>query len=111
MIALTGWEAENLVAMVREIWAESASAAEHALPKLLVLIEAEARALTCETILVLVEENAPPHIAARARALGFQDRTLSALHPTWRQVVKDRLHPGDQIWVKRLREQLVTTHI
>ncbi len=111
IIALAGWEAENLVAMVREIWAESAQAAEQALPKLLTLIEEEARALTCETLLVLVEENAPPHITAHTRALGFQDRTLSALYPTWRQVVKARLHPGDQIWVKRLREQLVTTPI
>ncbi|CAG0941334.1 partial Dephospho-CoA kinase, partial [Anaerolineae bacterium] len=39
VIALASWEAENLVAIVREVWAESASAAQLALPKLFALIE------------------------------------------------------------------------
>ncbi|MBI3741041.1 MAG: dephospho-CoA kinase [Chloroflexi bacterium] len=111
IIALAGWEAENLVATVRELWAESESMASLALPKLIALIEEEARALSCETILLLVEENAMAYVRENSRALGYQERNLSALHPTWRQVVKDRLQTGDQIWVKRLREQLVTSPI
>ncbi len=111
IIALAGWEAENLVATVREIWAESEVAAKHALPKLIALIEAEARALTCETVLLMLDENAPEYARGFSRALGYQERALSALHPTWRQVAKDRLQKGEQLWVKRLREQLVTTPI
>ncbi|MBI3914210.1 MAG: dephospho-CoA kinase, partial [Chloroflexi bacterium] len=111
IVALAGWEAENLVATVREIWAESAPAAENGLPKLIALIEAEARALTCETILLLVAADAPAFIRAGAQRLGYQERTLSALHPTWRQVAKERVQPGEQIWVKRLREQLISTPI
>ncbi len=109
--ALAAWEAENLVATVNGIWAESATAAHDALPQLVELIEKEARALQCETLLLLIEADAPPFISEHARALGYQERALGALHPTWRQVVKERVQTGDQIWVKRLREQLVSTPI
>lgn len=107
IVAFAAWEAENLVATVREIWAESADAAP-ALPKLVALIEDEARALLCEVALLLIEADAPTFVLEHVRAAGYLPQELQALHPLWRQVAHDRLQAGQVIWSKRLREDLLT---
>lgn len=104
IVALAAWEAENLVASVREIWAESAEAATQALPRLFELIENEARELLCEIVLLIVEPGAPEYIVAQAQVSGYQREELSALHKLWQQAIQERMQAGDTLWGKRLRE-------
>ena len=108
VIALASWEAENLVAIVREVWAESASAAQLALPKLFTLIEEDARALLCEVSLILVESSALATVAEQALASGYVLRGVEALHKLWQPVAQERMRAGDQIFVRQLREDLIT---
>ncbi|MBI4789556.1 MAG: dephospho-CoA kinase [Chloroflexi bacterium] len=111
IIALAAWEAENLVATVRDVWAESGDIAPRALPQLFALVEADARALQCEVSLVLLDPQTPAFVAEQVTACEYQPRELSGLHRHWRQVVEERLQPSDHIWVKRLREDMVTRPI
>lgn len=104
IVALAAWEAENLVASVREIWAESAEAATQALPRLFELIESEARELLCEIVLLIVEPGAPEYIVTQAQGSGYQREELNALHKLWRQAIQERMQPNDTLWGKRLRE-------
>jgi dephospho-CoA kinase len=105
--AFIAWDAENLVVVVREAWAESAPVAAQALPKLFAMIEDEAKKLQCEVILLLIDPLVPPFVKEQARGSEYQPRNLQELHPVWRQVAFDRLQSEDEIWVKRLREELV----
>ncbi|HEX7593375.1 MAG TPA: hypothetical protein VF429_04315, partial [Anaerolineae bacterium] len=107
VVALAAWDAENLVATAREVWVESVDLAPIALPKLLALIETEAKELLCEVVLLLIDESVLT-LAAEARALGYEERTLPALHSAWQEIVRERLKPTDQIWCKRLREGITT---
>lgn len=107
IVGLAAWEAENLVAIVREIWAESADAAPVVFPKLIALIEEEAKELLCEVVLLLIGESAMT-LAAEAHAFGYEQSELSALHSVWQGVVKERLQPTDQIWLKLLRPSITT---
>jgi dephospho-CoA kinase len=108
IVALAAWEAENLVATVRETWAESATVAPLALPKLFALIEEDARALLCEVILLLLDAAPTAFVTEQARRCGYAPGQLSALHGLWQQAAQERLQPGEQLWVKRLREELIT---
>ena len=108
IVAFAAWEAENLVATVREVWAESSYIALLVLPKLFALIEEEARGLLCEIVLVFVENSAPLFINEQVRGVGYSIADLNSLHPMWRQIAQDRLKPGERIWAKRLREELIT---
>jgi dephospho-CoA kinase len=108
IIALAAWEAENLVATMRDVWAESADLAPCALPPLFALIEQEADTLQCEVVLILLDAAAPVFVAEQARVCGYQPRELKALHHVWRQVVEEQSPVGDQIWMKRLREEIIT---
>lgn len=108
IVALAAWEAENLVATVREVWAESADDAAQALPRLFALIEKEARELLCEVAILLLEPNTPEFIIAQAQAAGYAAQQFDALHKLWKQAVQDRIQPGDQLFSKRLREEVIT---
>ena len=108
IVALAAWEAENLVASVREIWTESVEVAEAALPKLLELIENEARELLCEVVLLLIPPVAPVDIAVQAHLAGYEIQDFDALHKLWQQAIYERMKTGDQIWGKVLRAELVT---
>lgn len=107
IIALVAWEAENLVATLREMWAESDEQASRAFPPLLTLIEQEARTLQCEVSAMLLDVQAQPFVATQAQNLGYQPSELVNLHRVWRPIVEARLQPGDQLLVKRLREDIV----
>ncbi len=108
VVALVAWEAENLVAIVRDVWSESAEIAPRALTPLLALVEQDARALQCEVLVILLSVATPSHILEQVAAGHYQARDLKSLHPAWRQVVEERGRKGDQVWVKRLREDMVT---
>ena len=107
IVALAAWEAENLVAVVREIWAESADIAPIVLPKLFAIIEQEAGTLLCEVVLLQIKESALT-LAAEALAAGYHQYDLRALHPVWQSVAQERMRPTDQLWLKLLREGITT---
>ena len=106
--AFAAWEAENLVATVREVWAESSYIALLFWPRLLALIEDEAHALLCEVVVVFLEITAPLYISEQTRVSGYQMTELPELHPVWQSVIRDRIKLGERIWVKRLRAEMIT---
>ncbi len=108
IVALAALEIENLVAVTRDLWVESSEAAARSLPKLLALIEQDARELLCEVSAILIEETASVAVTDQARQMGYESRELSLLNKVWREVVGERVQPGQQVWVKRLRDSLVT---
>ena len=108
IVAFAAWEAENLVATVRETWAESDHVALLVLPRLFTLIEEEARALLCEVVVIFLEIAAPLYIIEQARASGYQPTELSGLHPVWQPIVRDRIRSGERILAKRLRAEMIT---
>ncbi len=111
IVAFAAWEADNLVALVRDLWAESPDASSLALPKLIGLIEEEARRLVCEIVLLFIDVNAPSIVIDQVRAAGYQPQGLDTLHKNWKSVAQERLSPGDLLWSKRLREEMVTEPI
>jgi dephospho-CoA kinase len=110
IVALASWEAENLVAIVPEIWVESPDTAPVVLPKLFALIEGEARRLLCEVVLLLIKESALT-LSAEANAAGYDQREPQTLHLVWRTVAQERLRASHQIWLKPLREGITTKPI
>lgn len=102
-VALAAWQAENLAAIVRELWTANPDDAPRALSQLLEAIEIEADALTCEVVVLLVPARAtdPAHIAAESS--GYALTTLDELK-TWRSVIEPLRQHDEPIYAKRLRE-------
>lgn len=111
IVAIAAWEAENLVAITRDIRADSPEIARQALPALLALIEQDANSLVCEVSVLLVDERTPSVISELATKAKYEKRGLDALHKMWRQVISERLRNGTTIWAKPLRKDLITKPI
>jgi dephospho-CoA kinase len=108
IVAMAAWEAENLVAITRDIRAASPEIARRAFPPLLSLIEQDANSLVCEVSILLIDARTPSVVANAATASGYRMTDLDALHKVWRQVISERLKQGEKIWVKPLRKELIT---
>ena len=107
VVAFVAWDAENLVAVASQMWAESVPASS-ALAQLMTMIEGEAKQLQCEVLLVLTDSLTPSLVIDRALSPDYQLRNMHELHPVWRQVARDRIDSSDKIRVKLLRQELVT---
>lgn len=105
-LALAAWQAENLAAIVRELWVEQIEHAPRAFPQLLKAIEAEANALTCEVVVLLVPERAAPLAKIAAEAANYDIATLDDLHKLWRSVIEPLYQEGQVMYAKRLREMV-----
>ncbi len=103
-IALAAWQAENLAALVRELWVENIDDAPRAFPLLLQAIEAEANALTCEVVVILVPQRAAALAEIAATAAAYETTTLDDLHKLWRSVIEPLLQGDEMLYAKRLRE-------
>ena len=103
-VALAGWQAENLAAIVRELWVAEPDDAPRALPQLLAAIETEADALTCEVIVILVPERAASLAQVAAESAGYQLTTLDELNKPWRSVIEPLRQNKEPMYAKRLRE-------
>jgi len=105
-IALAAWQAENLAALVRELWVAKVDDAPRAFPLLLQAIEAEANALTCEVVVLLVSQRAAAFAEIAANAAGYEITTLDELHKLWRSVIEPLLQGDEILYAKRLREMV-----
>lgn len=109
--ALAAWQAENLVAVVHELWASSPDLATRAYPLLFQAIEQEAGTLNCEVIVLLAKPSRADTMRAAALKYGYDEVGLGDLHSIWRGVLETTVEPGDVLYAKRLREQVVTNPI
>lgn len=109
-VALAAWQAENLVAVVRELWVRSASNAAGALPLLLQAIEQEANVLTCEVVIIAVPPRANALGTLAAETCGYQPAGIDSLHRQWRSVIVPTMQGDETLYTKQLRE-LVTKPI
>ncbi len=103
-IALAAWQAENLAAIVRELWAENDGYAARAFPLLLEAIQAQANALTCEVVAIVVPERAAQLAAIAAQTAGYASSDVAQLHKLWRSVIEPLLIDNATLYTKQLRE-------
>lgn len=103
-VALAAWQAENLAAIVRELWVEQLKDAPRAFPQLLDAIEQEANGLTCEVVVILAPARAAELAGIAAESAGYPPATLDDLHKLWRSVVEPLRQNQEPMYAKRLRE-------
>lgn len=105
------WRAENLVAVLRDLWVRVPELGAYVYPKLFEAIELEASSLVCEVIAIIANPNNEAGARQAVIASGFTVRTLESLHPVWRSVAKSELRERDILYIKQIRERMITSPI
>jgi dephospho-CoA kinase len=107
LAGVAGWQVENLVTRIDELFFEPGLALDQAIPALMEAVEAASSELQSEASLLFL----PPYLAQHAgtwRAVGYKPETIQGLGVrAWQEAAVESMPRGASLWFKRLREDRV----
>jgi dephospho-CoA kinase len=104
---LAGWQVENLVTRIDEMYFESGLALDEAIPALMDEVESASTELQSEASLLFLPPYLAQHVGAW-RAVGYRPQTVQALGVrAWQEAALESMPRGASLWFKQLREDRV----
>lgn len=102
-----GWQVENLVARIDEIYIERDLPLDQAIPALMEAVESAAAELQSEAALLFLPPSLAQHISAW-RTAGYRPQAVQSLGVrAWQEAAIESMPRGASLWFKRLREDRV----
>jgi dephospho-CoA kinase len=107
MTGLAGWQVENLVTRIDELYFERELQLKHAIPALMNAVETASIELQSEASLLFL----PPYLAQHTlswRDVGYRQQTVQELKVrAWQEAAIESMPRGSSLWFKRLREDRI----
>jgi dephospho-CoA kinase len=107
LAGVAGWQVENLVTRIDELYFEPGLMLDQAIPALMEAVETASSELQSEASLLFL----PPYLAQHAgawRAVGYRPQTIQSLGVrAWQEAAVESMPRGASLWFKRLREDRV----
>lgn len=107
LVGVAGWQVENLVTRIDELFFEAGIPLELAIPALMETVETASSELQSEASLLFL----PPHLAQHVSAwrnVGYRPQTIQGLGVrAWQEAAIESMPRGASLWFKRLREDRV----
>jgi dephospho-CoA kinase len=107
MVGVAGWQVENLVTRIDELYFESGLDLDQAIPALMDEVEVSSNELQSEASLLFL----PPYLAQHVgtwRGVGYRPQTVGALQVrAWQEAAIESMPRGASLWFKQLREDRV----
>ncbi len=107
LAGVAGWQVENLVTRIDELYFEPGLPLDQAIPALMETVETASAELQSEASLLFL----PPHLAQHAgawRTVGYRAQTIQGLGVrAWQEAAIESMPRGASLWFKRLREDRV----
>jgi dephospho-CoA kinase len=107
LAGVAGWQVENLVTRIDELYFEPGLALDQAIPALMDAVEAASAELQSEASLLFL----PPYLAQHSgawRSVGYKPETIQGLGVrAWQEAAVESMPRGASLWFKRLREDRV----
>jgi dephospho-CoA kinase len=107
LAGVTGWQVENLVTRIDELYFEQGLAIEEVIPALMQSVEEASIELQSEASLLFLPPYLAQHVGAW-RAVGYQPQTIQGLGVrAWQEAAIETMPRGASLWFKRLREDRI----
>ena len=107
LAGVAGWQVENLVTRIDELYFEAGVALDQAIPALMESVETASAELQSEAALLFL----PPYLAQHVgswRAVGCRPQTIQGLGVrAWQEAAVESMPRGSSLWFKRLRDDRV----
>jgi dephospho-CoA kinase len=107
LVGLAGWQVENLVTRIDELYFDPDVPLEEIVPNLITTLEDFSKELQSEAALLFL----PPHLAQHSsqwRSAGYQPMTIKGLSiRAWQEAAIQSMPRGTFMWFKRLRADRV----
>ena len=107
LVGVAGWQVENLVTRIDELYFEGGLELDQAIPALMEAVERSSNELQSEAALLFL----PPYLAQHVgtwRGAGYRPQTVGALGVrAWQEAAIESMPRGASLWFKQLREDRV----
>ena len=107
LAGVAGWQVENLVTRIDELYFEAGLPLDQAIPALMEAVETASAELQSEAALLFL----PPYLAQHVgswRAVGYRPQTIQGLGVrAWQEAAVESMPRGSSLWFKRLRDDRV----
>jgi dephospho-CoA kinase len=104
---VAGWQVENLVTRIDELYFEKDLPLDQAIPALMDAVETASTELQSEASLLFL----PPYLARHTlawREVGYRPQTVQGLGVrAWQEAAVESMPRGASLWFKRLREDRI----
>ena len=107
VMGVVGWQATNFVACLRDFYVYPPVQRRRVGTPLLRRVQEEAKALSCEVALLLVDSGSSWRAIKFYRELGYERTGVGQMIKAWREVVEEYKSPDDILLTKKLREKRV----
>lgn len=107
VMGVVGWQATNFVACLRDFYVYPPVQRRRVGTPLLRRVEEEAKALSCEVALLLVDSGSSWRAIKFYRELGYERKDVGEMIKAWREVAEEHKSPDDILLTKKLREKRV----
>lgn len=107
LVGAAGWQVENLVARIDEIYIKRDLPLDLAIPILMTAVEDAASELQSEAALLFLPPSLAQHVSTW-RAAGYRPQTVQSLGVrAWQEAAVESMPRGKSLWFKRLREDRI----
>lgn len=107
LAGVAGWQVENLVTRIDELYFEPGLPLDEAIPVLMETVETASAELQSEASLLFLAPYLARHVGAW-RAVGYRPQTIQGLGVrAWQEAAIESMPRGASLWFKRLREDRV----
>ncbi|NIM96129.1 MAG: dephospho-CoA kinase [Anaerolineales bacterium] len=107
LAGVTGWQVENLVTRIDELYFESGLPLDQAIPVLMDTVETASTELQSEASLLFLPPVLAQHVGTW-RSVGYRPQTIQGLGVrAWQEAAIESMPRGASLWFKRLREDRV----
>ena len=107
VMGVVGWQATNFVACLRDFYVYPPVQRRRVGTPLLRRVQEEAKALSCEVALLLVDGGSSWRAIKFYRELGYERKDVGEMIKVWREVAEEHKSPDDIVLTKKLREKRV----
>jgi dephospho-CoA kinase len=107
LAGVAGWQVENLVTRIDELYFEAGLPLDRAIPALMDAVEGASMELQSEASLLFLPPYLAQHVGAW-RAVGYRPQTIQGLGVrAWQEAAIETMPRGASLWFKRLREHRI----
>lgn len=107
VMGVVGWQATNFVACLRDFYVYPPVQRRRVGTPLLRRVQEEAKVLSCEVALLLVDSGSSWRAIKFYRELGYERKDVGQMIKAWREVAEEHKSPDDIVLTKKLREKRV----
>lgn len=111
VMGVVGWQATNFIACLKDFYVYPPVQRRRMGAPLIERIEEEAKVLSCEVALLLVDRRSTWRAIKFYRELGYERAKAEGMVKAWREVAEEHVSPDEIVLLKKLLERRIMSPI